>query len=165
MPQHRIRILRPCLVANAGLLPATLARHLGLRELVDHQTSGAGTGEHWGQDAYTGRFRAGRRRLHRRRRCARAGGTVGVLGCVVPPWGQLPVGAWSTRGAGPGEHRPGLEMLAKEGARHHYTGARGYHPLLAIAAGREVLMLCARAVANTARGAAHFLRETVWRVR
>ena len=42
--------------------------------------------------------------------------------------------------------------MAKEGARHHgYTGARGYHPLLAIAAGT--------------RGAAHFLRETVGWVR
>ncbi len=59
-------------------------------------------------------------------------------------------------------------MLAKEGARHHgYTGARGYHPLLAIAAGTgEVLMVRLRAGrANTARGAAHFLRETVGRVR
>ena len=42
LPQNkpdRIRILfdDPRLVANAGLLlPATLARHLGLRELVDH---------------------------------------------------------------------------------------------------------------------------------
>ena len=28
--------------------------------------------------------------------------------------------------------------LAKEGARHHgYTGARGYHPLLAVAAGNR----------------------------
>ena len=54
--------------------------------------------------------------------------------------------------------------LAKEGARHHgYTGARGYHPLLAIAAGTgEVLMSRLReGRANTARGAAHFLRETV----
>ena len=58
--------------------------------------------------------------------------------------------------------------LAKEGARHHgYTGARGYHPLLAIAAGTgEVLMSRLReGRANTARGAAHFLRETVGRVR
>ena len=45
LPQNkpdRIRILFDDhrLVANAGLLlPATLARHLGLRELVDHQTS------------------------------------------------------------------------------------------------------------------------------
>ena len=61
-----------------------------------------------------------------------------------------------------------LGGLAKEGARHHgYTGARGYHPLLAIAAGTgEVLMSRLReGRANTARGAAHFLRETVGRVR
>ena len=58
--------------------------------------------------------------------------------------------------------------LAKEGARHHgYTGARGYHPLLAVAAGTgDVLMARLReGRANTARGAAHFLRETVARVR
>ena len=58
--------------------------------------------------------------------------------------------------------------LDKEGARdHNYTGARGYHPLLAIAAGTgDVLMSQLReGRANTARGAAHFLRETVGRVR
>ena len=58
--------------------------------------------------------------------------------------------------------------LAKEGARHHgYTGQRGYHPLLAIAAGTgDVLMSRLReGRANTVRGAAHFLRETVGRVR
>ncbi len=58
--------------------------------------------------------------------------------------------------------------LAKQGARHHgYTGQRGYHPLLAIAAGTgDVLMARLReGRANTARGAAHFLRETVGRVR
>ena len=58
--------------------------------------------------------------------------------------------------------------LGKEGARHHgYTGQRGYHPLLAIAAGTgEVLMARLReGRANTARGAAHLLRETVRRVR
>ena len=58
--------------------------------------------------------------------------------------------------------------LAKEGARHHgYTGARGYHPLLAVAAGTgDVLMARLReGRANTARGTAHFLRETVGRVR
>ena len=52
--------------------------------------------------------------------------------------------------------------------RHHgYTGKRGYHPLLAVAAGTgEVLMSRLReGRANTARGAAHFLRETVGRVR
>ena len=58
--------------------------------------------------------------------------------------------------------------LAKEGARDHgYTGARGYHPLLAVAAGTGdvVLARLREGRANTARGAAHFLRETVGRVR
>ena len=58
--------------------------------------------------------------------------------------------------------------LDKEGARRHgYTGQRGYHPLLAVAAGTgEVLMSRLReGWANTARGAAHFLRETLGRVR
>ena len=59
--------------------------------------------------------------------------------------------------------------LAKEGARHHgyYRCKRGYHPLLAIAAGTgDVLMARLReGRAHTARGAAHFLRETVSRVR
>ena len=56
----------------------------------------------------------------------------------------------------------------KEGARSHgYTGQRGYHPLLAVAAGTgDVLMARLReGRANTTRGAAHFLRETVGRVR
>ena len=128
----------------------------------------------------------------------RAGGTVGVLGCVVKApstlgtflrsfrWGhvrqldrvsrQLLARAWAA-GAGPGGSPLTIDLdsticgtygLAKEGARHHgYTGARGYHPLLAIAAGTgEVLMSRLReGRANTARGAAHFLRETVGRVR
>ena len=84
--------------------------------------------------------------------------------------------AWAA-GAGPGDSPLTIDLdsticetygLAKEGARHHgYTGARGYHPLLAIAAGTgEVLMSRLReGRANTARGAAHFLRETVGRVR
>ena len=58
--------------------------------------------------------------------------------------------------------------LAKEGARHPgYTGQRGYHPLLAAAAGTgDVLMSRLReGRANTARGAADFLSETVGRVR
>ena len=84
--------------------------------------------------------------------------------------------AWAA-GAGPGDAPFTIDLdsticetygLAKEGARHHgYTGQRGYHPLLAIAAGTgEVLMSRLReGRANTARGAAHFLRETVGRVR
>ena len=89
---------------------------------------------------------------------------------------QLLAWAWAA-GAGPGDSPLTIDLdsticetygLAKEGARHHgYTGARGYHPLLAIAAGTgEVLMSRLReGRANTARGAAHFLRETVGRVR
>ena len=57
--------------------------------------------------------------------------------------------------------------LAKEGAqRPNDADQRGDHPLLAVAAGTgDVLMARLRkGRANTARGAAHFLRETVSRV-
>ena len=115
----------------------------------------------------------------------RTGGTAQTLGCVVKApstlgtflrsfrWGhvrqldrvsrELLARAWSA-GAGPGDGpltRPGLHHLrtyglAKEGARDHgYTGKRGYHPLLAVAAGTgDVLMARLReGRANTARGA------------
>ena len=84
--------------------------------------------------------------------------------------------AWAA-GAGPGSDPLTIDLdsticetygLKKEGARHHtYTRVRGYHPLLAVAAGSgEVLMARLReGRANTARGAAHFLRETIGRVR
>ena len=123
----------------------------------------------------------------------RAGGTEQVLGCVIKApstlgtflrsfrWGrvrqldrvsrELLTQAWAA-GAGPGDDPLTIDLdstiyetfgLAKEGAqRHNHVGVRSYHPLLAVAAGtREVLM----ARANTARGAAHFLGETVSRVR
>ena len=190
------------LVANAGLLlPATLAWHLGLPQLVrEHldlgQTPGrANTGDKImtlvasalaGGDCIDDAD------------ALRAGRTAGALGCVVKApstlgtflrsfrWGhvrqldrvsrQLLARAWQT-GAGPGNAPFTIDLdstvcetygLAKEGARHHgYTGQRGYHPLLAVAAGTgEVLMARLReGRANTARGAAHFLRETVGRVR
>ena len=190
------------LVANAGLLlPATLAQHLGLRELVDH---------HLDLGCAPGRANTGDKLLTLVASALaggdfiddadalRAGGTVGVLGCVVKApstlgtflrsfrWGhvrqldrvsrQLLARAWAA-GAGPGDLPLTIDLdsticetygLDKEGARHHnYTGARGYHPLLAIAAGTgDVLMSRLReGRANTARGAAHFLRETVGRVR
>ena len=190
------------LVANAGLLlPATLAQHLGLRELVDH---------HLDLGCAPGRANTGDKLLTLVASALaggdfiddadalRAGGTVGVLGCVVKApstlgtflrsfrWGhvrqldrvsrQLLARAWAA-GAGPGDSPLTIDLdsticetygLDKEGARHHnYTGARGYHPLLAIAAGTgDVLMSRLReGRANTARGAAHFLRETVGRVR
>ena len=89
---------------------------------------------------------------------------------------ELLARAWAA-GAGPGDGPLTIDLdsticetygLDKEGARHHgYTGKRGYHPLLAVAAGTgDVLMSRLReGRANTARGAAHFLRETVGRVR
>ena len=58
--------------------------------------------------------------------------------------------------------------MAKEGAqRHNYAGQRGYHPLFAIAAGTGDMLMARRrpSRANTARGTAHFLRETISRVR
>ena len=89
---------------------------------------------------------------------------------------ELLARVWAA-GAGPGDAPFTIDLdsticetygLVKEGARHHgYTGKRGYHPLLAVAAGTgNVLMSRLReGRANTVRGAAHFLRETVGRVR
>ena len=77
--------------------------------------------------------------------------------------GELLARAWAAW-AGPGDAPFTIDLdsticeicgLAKEGARHHgYTGKRGYHPLLAIAAGTgDVLMARLReGRANTARG-------------
>ena len=200
----RIRIVFDdhCLMSHAGLLlPATLAQHLGLRELVDHHLDLGGV---------PGRANTGDKLLTLVASALaggdciddadalRAGGTAGVLGCAVKApstlgtflrsfrWGhvrqldrvsrQLLARAWAT-GAGPGDAPLTIDLdsticetygLAKDGARHHgYTGARGYHPLLAVAAGTgDVLMARLReGRANTARGTAHFLRETVGRVR
>ena len=76
---------------------------------------------------------------------------------------ELLARAWAA-GAGPGDAPFTIDLdsticetygLLKEGARHHsYTGQRGYHPLLAIAAGTgDVLMARLReGRANTARG-------------
>ncbi len=89
---------------------------------------------------------------------------------------ELLARAWAA-GAGPGAAPLTIDLdsticetygLKKEGALHHgYTKVRGYHPLLAVAAGTgDVLMARLReGRANTARGAAHFLRETIGRVR
>ena len=80
--------------------------------------------------------------------------------------------AWAA-GAGPGDAPLTIDLdstlcetygLAKEGARQPgYSGARGYHPLLVVAAGSgDVLMARLReGRAHSGRGAAHFLRETV----
>ena len=192
----------PRLVANAGLiLPTTLARHLGLPQLVQecldlgNAPGRANTGDKImtlvasalaGGDCIDDAD------------VLRTGGTARTLGGTVKApstlgtflrsfrWGhvrqldrvsrELLARAWAA-GAGPGDAPLTIDLdsticetygLAKEGARHHsYTGQRGYHPLLAIAAGTgDVLMSRLReGRANTARGAAHFLRETVSRVR
>ena len=200
----RIRIAfdDPRLVANAGLmLPATLALHLGLGELVDRHLDLGDT---------PGRANTGDKLMTLVASALaggdciddadalRSGGTASVLGCVVKApstlgtflrsfrWGhvrqldrvsrELLARAWTT-GDGPGDGPLTIDLdsticetygLNKEGARHHgYTGQRGYHPLLAVAAGTgEVLMARLReGRANTARGAGHFLRETISRVR
>ena len=190
------------LVANAGLLlPATLARHLGLRELVDHHLDlgGAPGRANTGDKLMTlvASAMAGGDCIDAAD-VLRTGGTACTLGGTVKapstlgtflrssrltrsswrtwPHRKLLARAWAA-GAGPGDAPFTIDLdsticetygLAKEGARHHgYTGKRGYHPLLAIAAGTgDVLMSRLReGRANTARGAAHFLRETVGRVR
>ena len=190
------------LVANAGLLlPATLAQHLGLRELVDH---------HLDLGVAPGRANTGDKILTLVASALaggdciddadalRAGGTARTLGGTIKApstlgtflrsfrWGhvrqldrvsrELLARAWQAS-AEPGDSPLTIDLdsticetygLAKEGARHHgYTGKRGYHPLLAVAAGTGDVLMCRlrEGRANTARGAAHFLRETVGRVR
>ena len=201
LPRHhpdRIRIAfdDPRLVANAGLiLPATLALHLGLPELVRQRLDlgdapgRANTGDK--MMTLVASALAGGDCIDDAD-ALRTGGTARTLGGTVKApstlgtflrsfrWGhvrqldrvsrELLARAWQA-GAGPGEAPFTIDLdsticetygLAKEGARHHgYTGKRGYHPLLAVAAGTgDVLMSRLReGRANTARGAAHFLRR------
>ncbi len=190
------------LVDNAGLLlPATLALHLGLSQLVQQRLD-LGDAPGWANTGdkimtLVASALAGGDCIDDAD-ALRAGGTAGVLDCLVKApstlgtflrsfrWGhvrqldrvsrELLARAWQA-GAGPGDAPLTIDLdstvcetygLDKEGARHHgYTGKRGYHPLLAIAASTgDVLMARLReGRANTARGAAHFLRETVGRVR
>ena len=103
---------------------------------------------------------AGRRRLHCDGRVARR--RDGAIGCVVKApsrtFAQLPVGPRPSTEGEPGTVGPGLGARTRGrtadldlrdiwagqgGGRHHgYTGQRGYHPLLAIAAGTgDVLMV------------------------
>ena len=164
------------LVNNAGLLlPATLALHLGLSQLVDRRLDlgrapgRANTGDK--MMTLVASALAGGDCIDDAD-ALRAGGTACTLGSVVKApstlgaflrsfrWGhvrqldrvsrELLARAWQA-GAGPGDAPFTIDLdsticetygLAKEGARHHgYTGARGYHPLLAVAAGAgDVLM-------------------------
>jgi hypothetical protein len=190
------------LVAGAGLLlPATLAAHLGLKELVDERLD---LGDR------PGRANAGDKLLTLvmsalaggdcidDANALRAGGTERILGFGVKAastlgtflrsfrWGHvrqldavsrhLLARAWAA-GAGPGDAPLTIDLdsticetygLAKDGGtRFTHTGVRGYHPLLAVAAGTgEVLMARLRGGnANSGRSAGHFLTETIGRVR
>ena len=177
-------------VANAGLLlPASLALRLGLAQLVD---------KHVGLGDAPGRANTGDKIMTLVASALaggdciddadalRAGGTAGVLDCLVKApstlgtflrsfrWGhvrqldgvsrELLARAWQA-GAGAGDAPLTIDLdstvcetygLDKEGARHHgYTGKRGYHPLLAIAAGTgDVLMARLREGAPTPPAAA-----------
>jgi len=190
------------LVADAGLLlPATLAAHLGLRELIE---------THLDLGAAPGRANAGDKLLTLvmsalaggdcidDANALRAGGTERILGFSVKAastlgtflrsfrWGHvrqldavtrhLLARAWAA-GAGPGSEPLTIDLdsticetygLAKDGGtRFTHTGVRGYHPLLAVAAGTgDVLMARLRGGnANSGRSAGHFLTETIGRVR
>ena len=186
-------------MANAGLLPASLALRLGLGELM---------ARHVDPGDAPGRANTGDKLMTLVASALsggdciddadalRSGGTASAVGCVVKApstlgtflrsfrWGhvrqldrvsrELLAQAWAA-GAGPGDAPLTIDLdsticetygLAKEGAHSHiYSGQRGYHPLLVVAGGTgEVLMVRLRqGRANTARGAAHFLRETVGR--
>jgi hypothetical protein len=190
------------LVADAGLLlPATLASHLGLRELVD---------EHVHLGDKPGAANAGDKLLTLvmsalaggdcidDANALRAGGTERILGFRVKAastlgtflrsfrWGhvrqldrvsrELLARAFAA-GAGPGAAPFTIDLdsticetygLAKEGGtRFTHTAVRGYHPLLAVAAGTgDILMARLRGGnANSGRSAGHFLTETIGRVR
>ena len=163
-------------MANAGLLlPATLARHLGLPELVRQRLD---LGDAPGRANTSDKMMTLVASALAGGDCIddadvlRTGGTACTLGGTVKApstlgtflrsfrWGhvrqldrvsrELLARAWQA-GAGPGDGPLTIDLdsticetygLAKEGARHHgYTGKRGYHPLLAIAAGTgDVLM-------------------------
>jgi hypothetical protein len=190
------------LIDHAGLLlPATVAQHLGLGELVN---------AHLKLGAAAGRANAGDKVLTLVASALaggdciddadalRGGGTGAVLGHRVKAPSTLGtflrsfrfghvrqldrvsrtllVRAWAV-GAGPGSGPFTFDVdssicetygLLKEGAkRYTYTHVRGYHPLLAVAAGTgDILHARLRGGnANTGRGAANFVTETVERIR
>ena len=157
------------LVANAGLLlPATLARHLGLPELVRQRLD---LGDAPGRANTSDKMMTLVASALAGGDCIddadvlRTGGTACTLGGTLKApstlgtflrsfrWGhvrqldrvsrELLARVWKA-GAGPGDAPFTIDLdsticetygLAKEGARHHgYTGARGYHPLLAVVA-------------------------------
>ena len=190
------------LIADAGLLlPATLAAHLGLRELFDrHVDLGSNPGRaHVGDKALTLILSAlaGGDCIDDAG-ALRAGGTAAVLGAELRAPSTLGTflrsfsfgharqldlvsrqaiaRAWAA-GAGPGSAPFTIDLdsticetygLHKQGGtRFTYTHVRGYHPLLAVAAGTaDVLHSRLRGgPAHSGRGAAGFLGGTFGRVR
>ncbi len=183
------------------MLPASLARRLGLRKLVD---------EHVDLGASPGRANAGDKLLTLVASALaggdciddadalRAGGTAAVLDHQVKApstlgtflrgfrWGharqldrvsrELLARAWAA-GAGPGAEPLTIDLdsticetygLRKAGGRRFgFSGVRGYHPLLAVAAGTgDVLHARLRGGnAYSGRGAGSFLAETISRLR
>ena len=140
------------LVANAGLLlPATLAQHLGLPELVQ-QCLDLGRAP--------GRANAGDKMMTLIASALAggdsiddAGGTAGVLDCMVKAPSTLGTFLRSFRWG----HVRQLDRVSRELLARAWQAGAGPG---------EVLMCRLReGRANTARGAAHFLRETVGRVR
>ena len=194
------------LVANAGLiLPATLAQHLGLPQLVRQRLDlGDAPGRaNTGDKIVTlvASALAGGDCIDDAD-VLRTGGTAGALGCVVKApsnlgtflrsfrWGQVRqldrgepgvagpgLGCWGRTRRRAVDHRPGLHHLRDlRSGQGGCPPPRLYRPArLSPAAGPgpdsgagtgDVLMSRLReGRANTARGAAHFLRETVGRVR
>ena len=178
------------LVNNAGLLlPATLALHLGLPQLVQQRLDlGNAPGRaNTGDKIVTlvASALAGGDCIDDAD-VLRTGGTAGAIGCVVKApstlgtflrsfrWGhvrqldrvsrELLARAWAA-GAGPGDAPFTIDLdsticetygLAKEGARrHNYTGQRGYHPLLAIAAGTGDVLMARGSVPSSSVKARH----------
>jgi Transposase DDE domain group 1 len=185
------------LVVDAGLLPATLAVGLGLRELLDtHIDLGEAPGRaNVGNKAMT--------LIH----SALAGGSwiddcdrlrVGSTGTVLGHWVLAPprwarscarflrpcpparrrqrpgASAGLAAGAGPADGPLTIDMHStiyqvygtrKQGAEFGHTKVRGYHPLLAFAAGTwDPLHGRLRGgSAYSARGAAGFVAETIGR--
>ena len=179
-------------MTNAGLiLPTTLARHLGLPQLVDRRLDLGNA---------PGRANTGDKMLTLVASALasgdciddadvlRTGGTAGAIGCVVKApstlgiflrsfrWGhvrqldrvgrELLARAWAA-GAGPGDAPLTIDLdsticetygLGKEGR------ATTAIPASAVGTGDVLMSRLREGRANTVRGAAHFLRETVGRV-
>ncbi len=145
------------LVNNAGLLlPATLAQRVGLRELVDR---------HLDLGDAPGRANAGDKMLTLVASALaggdciddadalRAGRTSSVLGCMVKAPSTLGTFLRSFRWG----HVRQLDRVSRELLARAWAAGAG--------PGDVLMSRLREGRANTARGAAHFLRETVGRVR